>query len=190
MLEPDGAPLQVHSTEVSLQGVQSLFRATSITHQVDQDGLQSREGRDLVRWRPTQPGQWVEITEDVRAVCFPVNHIDGAVGWRVESDGVSVVFSGDTSYCEELAEAAQGADLLIHEALSTDHEKEGTDRRGHSTASEAARVAAMAGVSALILTHIDTGYHFDTQPLLDEARRYYDGPISVAHDLYQVTAGR
>jgi ribonuclease Z len=189
MVDPEGAPLQVHSTEVSIQGVQSLFRATSITHQVEPDALRSREGRELVRWQPAQPGQWVQLAEGIRAVCFPVDHIDGAVGWRVESGDVSVVFSGDTRYCEGLAEAAQGADLLIHEALSTDHDQDGTKRRAHSTAAEAARIAALAGVSALVLTHIDTPFHRDTQPLVDEARQHYDGPISVASDLYQMTVG-
>ena len=187
MVNPGGAPLKVYSTEISLQGVQSLFRATSITQQVDQDGVRTREGRDTVRWHPAQEGHWVHLGENLRATCFPVNHIDGAVGWRVESDGVSVVFSGDTRYCENLAVAAQGADLLIHEALSTHHDQEGTNRRGHSTAAEAARIAAQAGVAALVLTHIDTGFHFDPQPLIAEARRYYDGPISLAHDLYQMT---
>ena len=40
------------------------------------------------------------------------------------------------------------------------------------------------------MTHIDSSFHLDQQPLIDEARRYYDGPISVAHDLYQVTVGK
>jgi ribonuclease Z len=188
-VNPEGAPLQVHSTEVSIQGVQALFQATSITHQVDQDGVQTRDGRSLVRWNPLTEGKWVSLGEKVRASCFAVDHIDGSVGWRVESDGVSVVFSGDTRYCENLAEAAQGATVLIHEALSTDHDKEGTAQRAHATAAEAARLATLAGVSQLILTHIDTAFHSDVQPLIYEARQYFDGPISVASDLLQITVG-
>ncbi|MFQ6028541.1 MAG: MBL fold metallo-hydrolase [Dehalococcoidia bacterium] len=190
LVNPDGPPLQVHSTEVSVQGVRSLFRATSITHQVDQDGVQTQDGRAVVRWNPVSEGQWVQLGDQIKASCFAVDHIGGAVGWRVESDGVSVVFSGDTRYCENLAEAAQGAHLLIHEALSTDHDKEDAARRGHSTAGEAARIAALAGVSELVLTHIDTPFHFDPQPLVDEARQYFDGPVSVASDLYQITVGQ
>ena len=187
--EPDGALLQVHSTEVSIQGVQSLFRATSITHQIDQEGVHSQEGRSLVRWNPVAEGNWVSLGEKIRASCFAVDHIDGAVGWRVESEGISVVFSGDTRYCENLAEAAQGATVLIHEALSTDHDQEDTAQRAHATAAEAARLATMAGVSHLALTHIDPRFHSDVQPLIDEARRYFDGPISVASDLSQLTVG-
>jgi ribonuclease BN (tRNA processing enzyme) len=39
------------------------------------------------------------------------------------------------------------------------------------------------------MTHLDSPFHFDQQPLLDEARRYFDGHISVASDLFQVTVG-
>jgi ribonuclease BN (tRNA processing enzyme) len=73
--------------------------------------------------------------------------------------------------------------------LSTERERERTYRRGHSTAADAGRAAALASVSELIITHIDSPFHFDTQPLLDEARQHFDGPVSVANDLSQVTVG-
>ena len=187
MIDPDGPPLPVYSAEVSLQRVQHLFRATSITHVVDQDGVTTAEGRPIVQWQPCQEGRKIQLGDAVWASPFTVDHIPGAVGWRVESDGVTVVFSGDTRFSENLAQASQGADLLIHEALCTDDDPQGAGGRGHSTAGEAARAAAIAGVKSLILTHIDTPFHFNPQPLVDEARRNYDGPVSPASDLYQVT---
>jgi hypothetical protein len=39
------------------------------------------------------------------------------------------------------------------------------------------------------MTPRDSPCHFDQQPLLDEARPYFDGPISVAGDPFQVTVG-
>ena len=76
--------------------------------------------------------------------------------------------------------------MLIHEVLSPDCDRKNTRLRGHTTAAEAARIAAGSRGRRLIMTHIDSPYHFDQQPLIDEARRIYDGPISVAGDLYQV----
>jgi ribonuclease BN (tRNA processing enzyme) len=64
---------------------------------------------------------------------------------------------------------------------------ENADGRGHSVAAGAGRAAAMAGVEELIITHIDSSFHLDPQPLIDDARRYFDGPISVASDLYRMT---
>ena len=186
-IAPNAAPLMVHSLEESLAGLQDLFRAVSITHQVDQDSVTTTDGDRVVAWDPVDVGQWITLGADTRASCFLVNHIGGAVGWRVETGGITVVFSGDTRYSENLVEASRGADMLIHEALSTEDDKEGANRRGHCTAAEAAQAAALAGVKGLVITHIDTPFHHNTQPLADEARTRYDGPISVADDLYQIT---
>ena len=186
-MAPSASPLVVHSLEESLVGLQNLFRAVSITHQVDQDSVTTTDGNRVVAWDPVEVGRWITLGADTRASCFLVNHIGGAVGWRVETGGITVVFSGDTRYSENLVEASQGADLLIHEALSTDDDREGAARRGHCTAAEAARAAALAGAGRLVITHIDTPFHHNTQPLADEARAHYDGPISVADDLFITT---
>lgn len=183
---PGGPPLRVYGTEESMSAVQRLFQATSVNNKADQDGFRSANGQRLALWHPSQPGQWVPLSPQVRARAFPVNHIPGAVGWRVESGGLAVVFSGDTRFSPSLVEAAQGAQLLIHEAISTHRDKEDAHRRAHSTAAEAARAAAEAGVGQLVLTHIDSRYHFNPQPLVDEARQSYAGPVSVACDLYRI----
>ena len=51
---------------------------------------------------------------------IPVTHhpVEPAVGYRVDYRGRSVVISGDTVATEALFDAAQGADLLLHDALS------------------------------------------------------------------------
>ena len=182
-MAPTAAPLVVHSLEESLVGLQSLFRAVSITHQVDQDSVTTTDGNRVVAWDPVEAGQWVKLGESTRASCFLVNHIGGAAGWRVETGELTIVFSGDTRYSENLVEASQGADLLIHEALSTEDDKDDSYRRGHCTAAEAARSALLAGARELVITHIDTPFHLNTQPLADEARSHFDGTVSVADDL-------
>ena len=56
----------------------------------------------------------------VTITSFPVIHIhNGAVGYRLDYAGRSVVFSGDTRPCRYLVEACDGADLLIHETFPT-----------------------------------------------------------------------
>ena len=96
------------------------------------------------------------------------------------------MFSGDTRFSSEVVNASQEADILIHEALSIESAKESTYRRGHSTALDAARVARMGGVKQLVMTHIDTTYHSSSGLLVKEAAEYYEGPISVAHDLFRI----
>jgi len=186
---PDAPPLALHGSEESLEGVKRLCQATDRSLKVDQDGATNRRGQRAFQWLPVEEGQRVELGTATHAASFPVDHIGGAVCWRIESDGVAVVFSGDTRFSPNLVEAAKGARLLIHEALTTESDRELTHEVGHSTAADAARTAALAGVQELIITHISTLHHFDPQPLLDEAREHFQGPITVASDLYQLSVG-
>ena len=75
--------------------------------------------------------------------------------------------SGDTAYLPALADFAREADLLLHEAMLGSAlpalvARVGTDNdklmqhlvRSHTTAEDAARIAAEAGVGALALNHL------------------------------------
>tara|TARA_B100000315_G_scaffold252072_1_gene288095 strand:+ start:459 stop:1283 length:825 start_codon:yes stop_codon:yes gene_type:complete len=188
LTNPEGPPLRVYSTEEALEALRLYCRATRLRAiNVDLDGATTNNGHPVFRWHPTEPGHRVDLGATTWASSFPVDHISGAVGWRVEAGGVSIVFSGDTRFSTNLVEAAQGARLLIHEALSIESDPRNASGRGHSIAADAGRAAAQAGVEELVITHIDTSFHLDPQPLIDDAARFFDGPISVASDLYQMT---
>jgi ribonuclease BN (tRNA processing enzyme) len=77
----------------------------------------------------------------------PVNHIFGSLAYRLEADGRSLVYSGDTDVSTSLVDLARGADLLVLECAMP-HKTP-----GHLTPAEAGRMAAQAGVKRLLLTH-------------------------------------
>jgi len=85
--------------------------------------------------------------------------------------GRRIVISGDTAPCQATEVFAHEADLLVHEATFMSEEAERARETGHSTARQAAEVAAAADVRLLALTHLSTRYF--PRDLRDEAREVF-----------------
>lgn len=107
----------------------------------------------------------------------PMAHVVPTVGVRLEADGTSLAYSGDTGPTPELVRLAEGADLLIAEASWQD---DGLDYPPdlHLRASEAAAHARDAEVPRLMLTHFKPG--LDRRRSVDEAAGLFGGEILAA----------
>jgi len=116
-------------------------------------------------WGKLQRGEAVELADGRRVVP------EGIVGEKRR--GRTVVFTGDTRPCAAVVDAAQGADLLIHEATFGEEEKERAKETGHSTASEAAQVALAAKARRLVLSHVSARYSISADELVKEAREVF-----------------
>ncbi|MEJ2238229.1 MAG: ribonuclease Z [Gemmatimonadales bacterium] len=116
----------------------------------------------------------------------PIESSDGRVIRPEELVGPArpgrlVVLSGDTRPCESVVTAAEGADLLVHDATFGNDEKDRALETQHSTASEAAQVALAAQVKKLILTHFSARYSTSATLLEEEAKAVFRDVI-VAKD--------
>ncbi len=121
--------------------------------------------------------------DGVRVTAQLLNHPAAALGYRIEADGVSVLYLCDHEpYWESLwnsdappgqldsilhegdrrhAAFMQNADVVIHDAQYTPEEYPAKKNWGHSTWSYVTRIAAAAGVKRLFLTHHDPTHSDD-----------------------------
>jgi phosphoribosyl 1,2-cyclic phosphodiesterase len=123
----------------------------------------------------------------LKAEPFLLNHPQGAVGYRLESEGHVVVHAADhESGVGEidagLVRAARGANLLVMDAQYTPEEYPFKIGWGHSSYAHATDAAQAAGVKQLLLFHHDPAHDdaFLDQMQADAQRLF--GPTGMARE--------
>ena len=104
-------------------------------------------------------------------------HFVPNAGVRVISDDGVFSYTGDCGPSEAVLELARGADLFLAEATYVEHVPEG-NAPYLSSALQAGRIAARAGVRRLLLTHLWPGT--DVATAQKAAAKEFSGPITVA----------
>ncbi len=93
----------------------------------------------------------------------PLNHPDGACGYRIDHNGKSVCVITDTEQKPGepdpiIVDFVRDADIMIYDATYTEAEYPNHKDWGHSTWQEALRVADAAGVGTAVLFHHDPSH--------------------------------
>lgn len=121
----------------------------------------------------------IELIAEFRSCqvyAFPLNHRIDCYGFKIRYDRKNTVqtaaYCFDTAPRPELVQWLEGTDLLFHEATFADEHEELAERMYHSTARQAASLAAAARVQKLILGHFSTRYK-DLNLLLEQAREVF-----------------
>ncbi len=116
-----------------------------------------------------------------RILTRSTDHTPESLAYRAESRrGKSLVYSGDTAFCEAVVELATGSDLLILESSFPD----GEEVEGHLTPSQAGHLATLAGVSRLVLTHFYP--ECLRTDIAAQCRKTYKGELILGSDLLQI----
>jgi len=169
------APLQLYCRvehAATLDRLLELFGLwTRLTFRLEIRGVEPREGEELLR----TPSFTVTASPNAHGTMPNL-----AIRVDVPEKKRAVVYSSDTEPCEAVSRLARGAQILIHEA--TFPERDRGKFGAHSTAADAGRIAAQAGVQRLILTHIDALYHGELPALAAEARRHFTGSVEIAEE--------
>lgn len=205
------APLPVHGTpgvERIVNGFNEAYTIDSgyrIAHHGEQVVPPSGFGLAAQPFDLPGPDESAVVYDEggVRILAFRVDHapVMEAVGYRIEYQGRSVVVTGDTKRCDCVVRAAQGADLLVSEALqptmtrilgqaATDNGQPNIAQIAHDiedyhvTPRQAAEMAQDANVQALALTHLipPIPLPFLDGPFLGDAPEAFNGDIWVMRD--------
>jgi ribonuclease Z len=205
------APLPLHGTvgvERIANGLNETYSIDSgyrIAHHGEQVVPRSGFGLAAIPFDVPPPNESIVVydVDGVRVLAFRVDHapVMEAVGYRIEYQGRSVVVTGDTAQCDCVVRAAQGADLLVSEALqptmtrmlgqaAADHDQPNVAQIAHDiedyhvTPRQAAEMAQDANVQALALTHLIPPMPFPllNGPFLGDAPEAFEGDIWVMRD--------
>ncbi len=110
-----------------------------------------------------------------------VEHNEESLAFKIIGEkGASLVYSGDTDYCNNLIDIAGNTNLLICESALPDELK----AKGHLTPSEAGEIATKANVKQLLLTHFYP--ECDKVDIELQCRKTYSGPLFLAKDLMKI----
>jgi ribonuclease Z len=179
-------------------GTRAFTQHLEAAHAWDTESLCGHPGQSGARTITTEVPYDAPATvyerNGVTISSFPVIHIlNGAVGYRLDYAGRSVVFSGDTRASHTVVDASDGADLLIHEtfpAASVFAKKAGIPEdlaeaivNGvHTSPAMAGKVFARAGARLSAMWHLAVD-HETVGPVFEEMRTEHDGPVVISQDL-------
>ncbi|MFQ5903189.1 MAG: MBL fold metallo-hydrolase [Candidatus Binatia bacterium] len=185
-------------TSAFLQSILEAFKIDIESRRASREGKRGAISRLEVTAKEIDEGLvWESSQWKVRAV--RVDHLAYSLGYRIDTEDRSVVFSGDTRPCPALVELARGADLLVHEVFfSPEFESTGApygrhkdfvqpdwnNRVRHTKPHEVGKIAAEAGVKKLVLTHLWSNE--GQERLKKEVADYFHGEIIIGHDLLSV----
>ena len=140
-----------------------------------------REGFDV---REVEPGDTFEVGP-FKVVARGMSHLGlPALGFRLESNGSSLTYTGDTGPTHELVELARGSNVLLAEATYQDGDELSSF---HLSSRQAAEHARDATVDRLVLTHILPTH--DKAESIRQAAVVYEGPIDAAVEGFTIEVG-
>lgn len=112
---------------------------------------------------------------DLHVSVAEVTHAVPGLAFRIEGEGVSLGYTGDTGPSAAVTAHVTGVDLLLAEASLQDASEAYSF---HMTARQAGEMARDSDAGRLVLTHIPRS--LDSSVSLAEAAAAYSGPISLA----------
>lgn len=126
----------------------------------------------------------------VTVTAFLVDHdpVKPSFGFRIDFNGRSVVYSGDTTVVEDLIEHSKGVDVLIHEVYGFPMDISPGIFGFHTSPEDAAGIFNSTLPTMAVYTHISNPPTDTDDDLVARTQAAgYTGPLTVGLDLMQIT---
>ena len=144
----------------------------------------------IFREKPTLPHIRRDMIDYYGIPVSQINNIKNGADWTNEDGDVipnarlvqpadsprSYAYCSDTRFVPGLKEKVKGVTVLYHESTYTSDQEDRAKIYYHSTARQAATIAAGAGVGTLLLGHYSARYN-DEQVLLQEAKAVFENSV-------------
>ncbi len=119
--------------------------------------------RAAVIYNDFESGEKLKPRPGIEIRTAPLNHPNGACGYRVEYAGKSICYLTDTEHFDDRQDPnvlglIDGADIVIYDSTYTDEEYPKYKSWGHSTWQECVRLCETAGVKTAVIFHHDPGH--------------------------------
>lgn len=182
-------PTQTDAAEILYEDDTVTLESFPVRHRIPTTGFILREKprepgvrRDVVRAKALVPSEILQLKkgQDVQRPDGEVIRFEAAC--HPVPLGRAYAFAADTKYWQTVVESVRGVDLLYHEATFTDAMKDRAAKTFHSTAAQAARVAAEANVGQLVMGHLSARYA-DASVHLEEARAVFPNTVAASDGL-------
>lgn len=139
--------------------------------------------RALVECEDFDAGDAFKLGPDVTVRTQPLNHPNGATGYRIEYGGRAACYVTDTEHVpgrpdENILKLIAGADLVIYDSTYTEAEFPRRRGWGHSTWNEGMRLCRLAGARHLAIFHHEPDHEDDfMDALAAEAAAAWEGTL-------------
>ena len=145
--------------------------------------IEAMQGK--ITYQDFRAGEAFTLPDDPRISIktAPLNHPNGATGYRIEYAGKSFCYVTDTEHVigkpdENILGLIDGADLVVYDSTYTDDEFPAKIGWGHSTWQEGIRLCRAANVKRLAIFHHDPDHEDRFMDGVEaEARLEWDGSI-------------
>lgn len=181
--EMEMIPIDTEKQQVIYEDHSLTVETVPLQHRVPCCGFIFRE-------KPTLPHIRRDMIDYYGIPVSQINNIKNGADWTNEDGDVipnarlvqpadtprSYAYCSDTRFMPALKEQMKGVTVLYHESTYTSEQEDRAKIYYHSTARQAATIAAGAGVGTLLLGHYSARYN-DEKVLLEEAKAVFPNSI-------------